>query len=56
VALSNPFASKSDETKYKTYYLGSYVLKQGMYLYVAPPGNGNAMKAIYTDRFVLVRE
>ncbi len=56
VSLSNPFASKADEAKYKTYYLGSHALTKGMYLYVAPPGDGNAMKGIYTDRFVLVRE
>lgn len=56
VSRPTPYASKADAGKYKTYYLGSVTFRPGMYLWVAPLGDGNAMKAIYTDRFVLVRD
>ncbi|MBP6964167.1 MAG: DUF4838 domain-containing protein [Armatimonadetes bacterium] len=56
VARPTPYCPKADAGRYKTYYLGSHALRQGMYLWVAPFGDGNAMKAIYTDRFVLVRD
>lgn len=55
VALFSPFVAKADESRYKTYYLGTHALKSGMYLWVSPVGDANAMKAIYIDRFVLVK-
>ncbi|NLC59405.1 MAG: DUF4838 domain-containing protein [Armatimonadetes bacterium] len=42
--------------KYRVYDLGVHVLKPGMYFWVAPPGNADAVEAVYVDRFVLVRE
>ena len=48
--------SKNDKGNYRTYYLGSWALTKDMYLWVAPAGNENSTKAIYVDRFVLVRD
>ncbi|MDH7481262.1 MAG: DUF4838 domain-containing protein [Armatimonadota bacterium] len=56
VALFRPFAAKADESHYKTYYLGTHALRPGMYLWVSPLGDLNSLKAVYIDRFVLVKD
>ncbi len=47
---------KAASTKYLTYYLGYHKLSASNYLWVAPWGDENVTKAIYVDRFVLVRD
>ncbi len=42
--------------KYKTFYLGFRPLTDTMYLWVAPEGRKDRVKAIYVDRFILVRD
>ncbi|MBN1346915.1 MAG: DUF4838 domain-containing protein [Phycisphaerae bacterium] len=42
--------------EYRDYDLGPHVLKSGMYLWVAPPGNAESVEAVYVDRIYLVRE
>ena len=41
---------------YHTYYLGAHKPKSGMYVWLAPLGNGAAVKGIYIDRIILVRD
>lgn len=42
---------------YHTYYLGTHKPKAGMYVWIAPLGNGaEAVKGIYIDRVILVRD
>jgi len=41
---------------YHTYSLGSHKLRGSYYVWVAPPGSGDAVKEIYVDRILLVRE
>lgn len=36
--------------------LGTHELTSSMYFWVSPPGNTAALKAVYLDRIVLVRE
>ncbi|MBM3501474.1 MAG: DUF4838 domain-containing protein, partial [Armatimonadetes bacterium] len=42
--------------EYRTYDLGVHELKPGMYFWVCPPNNGDAVEAVYTDRIFCVRE
>jgi hypothetical protein len=42
--------------EYHTYYLGTHFPRAGMYMWVAPLGNGDVVKGIYIDRFILVRD
>jgi hypothetical protein len=42
--------------EYRTYDLGVHELKPGMYFWIAPPNNGDAVEAVYTDRLFCVRE
>lgn len=56
VTTITPAAGRAADGKYRTYSLGSHKLAGGMYLWVAPTGDANAMKAIYVDRFVFVRD
>ena len=41
---------------YQTYYLGTHKPRSGMYVWVAPLGNGGVVKGIYVDRIILVRD
>ena len=47
---------KATAGEYRTYYLGSYKLTSSMYFWVAPSANEESTKAIYVDRFVMVRD
>ena len=47
---------KGDAEHYQTFYLGSREFTSDMYLWVAPSGNVESTKAIYVDRFVLLRD
>ncbi len=42
--------------KYRVYDLGVHTLGAGAYFWVAPPGNADAVTAVYVDRFLLIRE
>jgi hypothetical protein len=42
--------------EYRTYDLGVHELKPGMYFWVCPPNNAEAVEAVYTDRVFCVRE
>jgi len=42
--------------EYHTYDLGVYDLRGGMYLWLAPMINADAVGGVYTDRIFLVRE
>ena len=42
--------------RYHTYYLGKQTPKKGMYVWIAPLGNGDSVKGIYVDRVILVRD
>jgi hypothetical protein len=42
--------------KYHAYDLGVHDLRAGLYFWVAPKGDPNAVGAVYVDRFFLVRE
>jgi hypothetical protein len=42
--------------KYRTYDLGVHPLRPGMYFWVAPPENAEAVQAVYVDRVFWVRE
>ena len=46
----------SADGNYHTYYLGSAKPQAGMYVWIAPLGNGDVVKGIYVDRVVLVRD
>jgi hypothetical protein len=47
IGLSGFFAD------YKAYPITVPELKAGEYFWVAPPGNGNAVDAVYVDRIVI---
>ncbi len=42
--------------KHHDYDLGTHELRQGLYFWVAPPGNADTVEAVYVDRIYLVRE
>ncbi len=42
--------------QYRTYTVGSHRLQKGTYLWIAPVGDPNAVKAVYVDRVVLVKD
>lgn len=42
--------------EYRTYDLGAHALKGGMYVWVAPCGNGDAVEAVYVDRVYFMQE
>jgi hypothetical protein len=51
-----PFKTKDVPGEgYHVYEMGSYVLNPHMYIWVAPPNNPNVTKAVWVDRFFLVR-
>lgn len=56
IAHCTPFAAKSDEARYMTCYMGTHVLRTGMYIWIAPLGNADTVRWIHVDRFVLVPE
>lgn len=47
---------QAGDGKYHAYDLGVHDLKHGLYFWVAPKGDPNAVGAVYVDRFFLVRE
>ncbi len=47
---------QTPDGNYRTYYLGTMKPEAGMYVWLAPLGNGDQVKAIYVDRVVLVRD
>jgi hypothetical protein len=47
---------QAGDGKYHAYDLGVHDIKPGLYLWVAPKGDPNAVDAVYVDRFFLVRE
>lgn len=47
-----------DEVKgdsYQEYNVGTYDLKEGMYIFIAPPGDAKLLSAMYIDRVYLVK-
>jgi len=46
----------SADGNYHTYYLGSAKPTAGLYVWLAPLGNGDVVKGIYVDRVILVRD
>lgn len=47
---------RASDEEYHTYDLGVHDLKAGMYLWVAPMNNPDAVDAVYVDRMFFVRE
>ena len=42
--------------KYHTYYLGKILTTAGLYAWISPLGDANAVKGIYIDRIVMVKD
>ena len=47
---------QSADGEYHTYYAGSHEVAPATYIWLAPYGDGNAVKGIYVDRMILVRD
>ncbi len=56
VAQQAASLEQAGDGKYHTYDLGVHQLKPGMYFWVAPPENAEAVQAVYVDRIFWVRE
>lgn len=46
----------ASDGEYRTYHLGVHELRFGMYFWVSPPNNAEAVEAVYTDRVFLIKE
>jgi hypothetical protein len=47
---------QASDGEYRTYDLGVHDLTRSMYFWIAPPGNAEAVEAVYVDRIFCVRE
>jgi hypothetical protein len=56
VAQITETLKNASDGEYRTYDLGVHELKPGMYFWVCPPNNAEAVEAVYTDRIFCVRE
>ncbi len=55
VAMMSRNLGKAYDAQYHTFALGTHKLTSTMYVWIAPTGDANSAKAIYVDRFVIVR-
>ncbi|NPV45806.1 MAG: DUF4838 domain-containing protein [Armatimonadetes bacterium] len=56
VIVMNVPIEQVKDGEYKTFDLGAHELRGGMYIWLAPVNNPDAVTAIYTDRIFLLRE